>query len=115
MAFSRSTSAHTIPRISDVRAAVKIRNSNASPVTLGGTAYRELASPFFTGSEEDSMALKPCGECGEAISSRAKTCPHCGIGKPFQSTLQRNLDSARQGILRPSAGRAFLCHCAHFP
>ena len=39
------------------------------------------------------MALKPCGECGEAISSRAKTCPHCGIGKPFQSTLQRNLDS----------------------
>ena len=40
------------------------------------------------------MALKPCGECGKAISSRAKTCPHCGIGKPFQSTFQRNLDSA---------------------
>ena len=40
------------------------------------------------------MALKPCGECGEAISSRAKACPHCGIGKPFKSTAQRNLDSA---------------------
>jgi hypothetical protein len=40
------------------------------------------------------MALKPCGECGEAIFSRAKACPLCGIGKPFQSTIQRNLDSA---------------------
>ena len=24
------------------------------------------------------MALKPCGECGEKISTAAKHCPHCG-------------------------------------
>ena len=46
------------------------------------------------------MALKPCGECGEAISPRAKTCPHCGIGKPFKSTAQRNLDSASNSLLQ---------------
>ena len=40
------------------------------------------------------MALKPCGECGKDISSRAKTCPHCGIDKPFQPATLRNLDSA---------------------
>ena len=52
------------------------------------------------------MALKPCGECGKAISSRAKTCPHCGIGKPFQSTIQRNLDSASKASCQ--TGRALL-------
>ena len=46
------------------------------------------------------MALKPCGECGEAISSRAKTCPHCGIDKPFKPTVQRNLDNASNALLR---------------
>ncbi len=28
------------------------------------------------------MALKPCKECGENISTKAKSCPHCGIGSP---------------------------------
>ena len=32
------------------------------------------------------MALKPCRECGEEVSTDAKTCPHCGVrypGKPL--------------------------------
>jgi RNA polymerase subunit RPABC4/transcription elongation factor Spt4 len=24
------------------------------------------------------MALKPCKECGEMVSTKAETCPHCG-------------------------------------
>lgn len=32
------------------------------------------------------MALHPCEECGREISSRARSCPHCGcpIGNEFQ-------------------------------
>ncbi len=29
------------------------------------------------------MALKPCRECGEDVSTEAKTCPHCGVKKPI--------------------------------
>lgn len=39
------------------------------------------------------MAMKPCRECGAEISSHAKTCPHCGIDKPFRMAAQRGLDS----------------------
>jgi len=28
------------------------------------------------------MAMKPCRECGNDVSDRAKTCPHCGIERP---------------------------------
>jgi hypothetical protein len=28
------------------------------------------------------MALKPCKECGQQISTEAKTCPHCGKANP---------------------------------
>ena len=38
--------------------------------------------------------MKPCSECGESVSSRAKTCPHCGIRKPHQSKVQRGLNDA---------------------
>ncbi|MCZ0942497.1 MAG: zinc ribbon domain-containing protein [Gammaproteobacteria bacterium] len=38
--------------------------------------------------------MKPCSECGEGVSSRAKVCPHCGIKKPQQSKLQRGLNDA---------------------
>lgn len=26
--------------------------------------------------------MKPCRECGEKVSSEAKTCPHCGVKWP---------------------------------
>ena len=29
------------------------------------------------------MALKPCRECGETVSSGAKLCPHCGVATPI--------------------------------
>jgi hypothetical protein len=28
------------------------------------------------------MALKPCRECKEMVSTAAKTCPHCGVPNP---------------------------------
>jgi len=28
------------------------------------------------------MALRECGECGNAVSSWAKKCPHCGAPTP---------------------------------
>ena len=28
------------------------------------------------------MAMSNCRECGKAVSTKAKTCPHCGISKP---------------------------------
>lgn len=31
------------------------------------------------------MPLKPCKECGKAISTEAKVCPHCGKKNPTQS------------------------------
>ena len=37
------------------------------------------------------MALKPCKECDEMISTRAKICPHCGTQNPRQGTLSRIL------------------------
>lgn len=30
------------------------------------------------------MALAPCRECGEEVSTAAKACPHCGASKPIQ-------------------------------
>ena len=38
------------------------------------------------------MALKPCGECGTAISSRAKVCPHCGLKRPHALALEHGLN-----------------------
>ena len=38
------------------------------------------------------MSMKPCRECHREISSHAKTCPHCGIAKPFKLAIQRGLD-----------------------
>lgn len=36
------------------------------------------------------MAMKRCKECCNAVSSNAKTCPHCGVSQPgltFQGRL----------------------------
>lgn len=31
------------------------------------------------------MAMKKCRECGQAVSSSAKVCPHCGVKGPYAS------------------------------
>lgn len=31
------------------------------------------------------MALKPCKECQQEVSTQAKTCPHCGVKAPAQT------------------------------
>lgn len=35
------------------------------------------------------MALKSCRECGKQVSEAAKTCPQCGIEKPFISGAEK--------------------------
>lgn len=35
------------------------------------------------------MALQPCRECGEQISTSAKTCPRCGVARPARSSGNR--------------------------
>ena len=30
------------------------------------------------------MAMSKCRECGKAVSTLAKTCPHCGVPKPVK-------------------------------
>lgn len=32
------------------------------------------------------MALKPCKECSKEVSTKAKTCPHCGVKNPCVTT-----------------------------
>jgi len=31
------------------------------------------------------MSVTKCRECGKEVSSKAKTCPHCGVGSPAKS------------------------------
>ena len=40
------------------------------------------------------MALKACRECGTAISSRARVCPHCGLKRPHDLAIQHGLNRA---------------------
>ena len=39
------------------------------------------------------MALIQCPECGETVSSKAETCPHCGIKLKAESTVDKSLYS----------------------
>ncbi|WP_249687457.1 zinc ribbon domain-containing protein [Pectobacterium polaris] len=34
------------------------------------------------------MAMKSCRECGHGVSSDAKTCPNCGVKKPYESPVR---------------------------
>ena len=42
------------------------------------------------------MALKPCRECGEKVSTEAKTCPNCGKKNP----------TVGKAVVRPHPSRA---------
>ena len=33
------------------------------------------------------MSMKPCRECKQEISSKAKTCPNCGVKKPHRDKI----------------------------
>jgi hypothetical protein len=35
------------------------------------------------------MALGSCKECGDKVSSGAKTCPHCGVKKPYKKIARK--------------------------
>jgi RNA polymerase subunit RPABC4/transcription elongation factor Spt4 len=39
----------------------------------------------FRISDGEPMALDACRECGNQISTKAKTCPHCGIKSPTRT------------------------------
>lgn len=48
------------------------------------------------------MALKPCRECGQQVSTSAETCPHCGVHSPAAadplSVLNQTGDKKRAPI-----------------
>ena len=35
------------------------------------------------------MAMSKCRECGKAVSTLAKTCPHCGVPKPVKKITKK--------------------------
>jgi hypothetical protein len=35
------------------------------------------------------MALKPCRECGEQVSTESAHCPHCGVPHPTTSHAEQ--------------------------
>ena len=43
--------------------------------------------------------LKPCRDCGEQISPRAKVCPHCGLKKPHQHPAIRGFNDFTNGLI----------------
>ena len=43
--------------------------------------------------------LKPCGDCGTAISQRAKVCPHCGLKKPHEPRFIRSLHDLGNSLM----------------
>src|SRR5262245_36640079 len=43
------------------------------------------------------MALKACRECGQQVSTRAETCPHCGVRSPVRGNA---VTAAIRGLLR---------------
>ena len=45
------------------------------------------------------MAMKPCRECKTEISSRAKTCPNCGLKKPHQHPFARGFNSFANSLI----------------
>ena len=43
--------------------------------------------------------LKPCRECGDPVSDRAKICPHCGIKKPLQHPVLCGINDVANGMM----------------
>ena len=46
------------------------------------------------------MALRPCKECYQEISSHAKVCPHCGRKNPRQGKISFALERLANGMLK---------------
>ena len=44
------------------------------------------------------MSMKECRECSTAISEHAKTCPKCGVKKPFEAPLIRGINSVASAM-----------------
>ena len=54
------------------------------------------------------MALAPCRECGQQVSTEAATCPHCGVGRPARQvatpSLPHNASPApkKRSVVKPA-------------
>ena len=51
------------------------------------------------------MAMSNCKECGKAVSTKAKTCPNCGVPKP---TLQK-----KKKITKATSRKLVWAHCSN--
>ena len=61
-------------------------------------------------------ALKSCRQCGAKISPDAKTCPHCGVESPGESTWVRLLMAvSAPGFLTAAAVLYFAVKCSAGP
>ena len=47
-----------------------------------------------------TMALKPCKECYQEISSHAKVCPHCGRKNPRQGKIPYTIERFSNWLLK---------------
>ena len=46
------------------------------------------------------MALKPCKECHQEVSTSAKVCPHCGRKNPRQGKISFAIDSFAKWLFK---------------
>tara|TARA_Y100000389_G_scaffold158651_1_gene160182 strand:- start:1091 stop:1735 length:645 start_codon:yes stop_codon:yes gene_type:complete len=48
------------------------------------------------------MAMSKCRECGKAVSTLAKTCPHCGVPKPVKKKTKVKKKTTNKIDLKPT-------------
>ena len=45
------------------------------------------------------MSVTNCRDCGETVSRRAKTCPHCGAVKPWRGKVVQGISDFANGMM----------------
>ena len=54
------------------------------------------------------MAMSTCRECGKAVSTLAKTCPHCGVPKPVKKIKKTTKAKTTKLKTRVSAAKKMM-------
>ena len=56
------------------------------------------------------MAMSKCRECGKAVSTLAKTCPHCGVPKPVKK-IAKKLKKKKKSRVNIQNNIAYCSNC----